>query len=157
LARAAAVARFLAAPDMPQKLADAHCAQAVALARELGVGPACLVALGQIYERWDGRGLPNRLRGQQTTRPARVLHLANALEIHLRHSGREGALAMAAQRRGSHFDPDLVDAVLAQGVGLLAAAEAPTVWDAFLGRHPTLHCPKAGCARSLRLLRRTST
>lgn len=141
-----AVARFLAAPGMPRQLADAHCAQAVVLARRLGVGQACLLALGQIYERWDGRGLPNGLRGAATSRTARVLHLANALEIHLRLVGRAGALAMAAGRRGSHFDPDLVDALLPQGAAVLAAAEAPSVWDAFLAAEPAPHAvlPEGG-------------
>jgi HD-GYP domain-containing protein (c-di-GMP phosphodiesterase class II)/DNA-binding CsgD family transcriptional regulator len=112
------------------------------------VGEDCLLALGQMYERWDGRGHPHGLRGAQIALPARVLHLANALEIHLRLQGRAGALAMAAARRGSHFDPDLVDTVLAQGTGaaLLAEAENPSVWDAFLAAEPAppLPPPAAG-------------
>jgi HD-GYP domain-containing protein (c-di-GMP phosphodiesterase class II) len=138
-ARAATVARFLGAPDMPRKLAEAHCAQAVALARRLGASEATLLALGEIYERWDGRGQPHRRRGAALAPAARVLHLANALEIHLRASGPQAALAVARERRGRHFEPALVDAVLAAGPALLAPCQAPSVWEAFLAAEPAPH------------------
>jgi HD-GYP domain-containing protein (c-di-GMP phosphodiesterase class II) len=138
-ARGAALATFLSAPDTPKKLAQAHCAQAIALARKLGASDGALAALGDIYERWDGRGQPNARRGQAITLPARVLHLANALEIHLRVAGAGGALAMAAERRGRHFDPSLTDVVLASGPALLEPCQAASVWDAFLAAEPEPH------------------
>src|SRR5262249_33281808 len=62
-ARATALAHFLKAPDTPKMLAQAHCAQAIALARRLGASDGVLAALGEIYERWDGRGQPHGHRG----------------------------------------------------------------------------------------------
>jgi len=135
-ARAAALGRFLGAPDTPRRLAQAHCAQAIALARRLGAGEGVLAALGDIYERWDGRGQPGGRRGQAIPLAARVLHLANALEVHLRVAGAGGALAMAAERRGRHFDPGLTDVVLASGPSLLAPCLEPSVWEAFLAAEP---------------------
>jgi HD-GYP domain-containing protein (c-di-GMP phosphodiesterase class II) len=139
--RAAALTRFLSSPDTPKKLAQAHCAQAIALARRLGAGDGVLAALGDIYERWDGRGQPDGRRGQALGLAARVLHLANALEVHLRVGGPGAALAMAAERRGRHFDPTLVDAVLAQGLTLLEPCQGQSVWDAFLAAEPAPHRP----------------
>jgi HD-GYP domain-containing protein (c-di-GMP phosphodiesterase class II) len=151
-ARAAAVARFFRSPDTPRKLAQAHCAQAIALARRMGAGEGVLVALGELYERWDGRGQPNGRRGPALSLGARVVHLANALEIHLRVGGPGAALAMAAERRGRHFDPELTDVVLAQGLALFVPCQEPSVWEAFLAAEPAPYRPlPAGGRRELAL------
>ncbi|HVZ74619.1 MAG TPA: LuxR family transcriptional regulator, partial [Polyangia bacterium] len=60
-ARAGAVARVLTAPRTYGELARAHCAQAVALGAHLDVGPGVVAALGEMYERHDGRGAPRGL------------------------------------------------------------------------------------------------
>jgi len=148
-ARASALARFLQSPGAPRKLAQAHCAQAVALARRLGASDGVLAVLGEIYERWDGRGQPHGRRGTDLAVPARVLHLANALEVHLRVGGPGAALAMAAERRGRHFDPALTEVVLAQGPALLEPCQEPSVWDAFLAAEPPPHRVLPGGRRAL--------
>lgn len=138
-ARAVAVARFLSSPATPRQLAEAHCAQAVALARRIGVGDSVLTALAQIYERWDGRGQPSGRRGEELSPSARLLHLANAVEIHLRVGGPGAALAMVRERRGRHFDPKLADLVLGAGPALFAPVAGPSVWEAFLAAEPKPH------------------
>src|SRR5581483_858443 len=112
VARARAVARFLSRPDGYARLARAHCDQASALAAELGVGPAVIAALGEMYERWDGRGAPRGLSRDAIALPARVLSLAQAIEVHARVGGPPAAMAVARQRRGGQFDPALADAFL---------------------------------------------
>src|SRR5205814_2038869 len=141
LAGALTLATDLGAGVPPESaLRTALLAAAIARAARLpGAGDGVLAALGDIYERWDGRGQPHGRRGQAIGLPSRVLHLANALEVHLRVGGTGAALAMASERRGRHFDPALADLVLAQGPALLEPCQEPSVWDAFLAAEPAPH------------------
>jgi hypothetical protein len=86
--RAGAVARFLSDPQGYAKVARAHCDQAVALARGLDLPATVVTALGQVYERHDGRGAPHRLAGDQIVMPARVTMLAQVVEAFFRAGAR---------------------------------------------------------------------
>ncbi|MFI5307023.1 MAG: HD domain-containing phosphohydrolase [Polyangiales bacterium] len=136
LDRLRSIARFVMDPKGYGKLATAHCEQASTLAAELGMGQSVTLALAQIYERWDGRGEPRHLRAREATSPSRVLHLANALEVHHRLGGASAALEVARARRGTHFDPELVDVFLAKPDAVLVDLEADRVWPAFLASEP---------------------
>ncbi len=46
-----------------------HCEVGRRLATRIGFEPELVTSLGQLYERWDGKGLPNRLRGDAVARP----------------------------------------------------------------------------------------
>src|SRR5712692_318955 len=51
--------------NMPQFMKEqfsGHCEVAQRLAERLGFGSTLLHALGQLYERWDGKGLPHGLK-----------------------------------------------------------------------------------------------
>src|SRR5205085_1420282 len=112
LRRTGALLRLARDPKGGAKLAAAHCDLAVALAARLGMEQAVITALGQIYERWDGRGSPAGLAGEQISRPARVLHVCWRAEAHRRLEGPAAARDEIARRRGGELDPDLVDAFL---------------------------------------------
>ncbi len=134
--RARAVKRFLSDPKGYAKLAQAHCDQAVVLAGHLDVGPAVVAALGEMYERFDGRGAPRGLVGKQTSLPARILVLAQAVEVHGRVGGPGAALAVARERRGTQFDPQIADVFAARAKELWEVANSPSVWGAFLEAEP---------------------
>jgi HD-GYP domain-containing protein (c-di-GMP phosphodiesterase class II)/DNA-binding CsgD family transcriptional regulator len=135
-ARARAVTRFVSDPKGYARLARAHCDQAVALAGHLDVRPAVVTALGEMYERFDGRGAPRGLRGKQISTPARILTLAQAVEVHGRVGGPAAALAVVRERRGTQFDPEIADAFAARAKELWDEANAPSVWTAFLDAEP---------------------
>lgn len=134
--RAAAVARLLADAQGPKKFAVAHCDLAVQLSAKLGMRPAVIEALGQMYERWDGRGNPNQLRGDAITRPARLLHLGFELAVHASIGGPSAAIELAKTRSGHSFDPALARTFLAHGPEILAPLAAPSVWEHFLVAEP---------------------
>src|SRR2546421_201221 len=50
----------------------AICEVARALAARLGFDPDTVHAVGTVYERWDGKGMPARLRGGQIPAPVRL-------------------------------------------------------------------------------------
>lgn len=70
------------------------------------------------HERWDGKGYPRRLRGEQIPIEARVVTIADTFDA-LTHNRRyrrgrsaDAALAVIRNGRGKQFDPALVDLVL---------------------------------------------
>ncbi len=112
LGRVRSVARVLSSPSTPRKLAEAHCAQAVALARELRLSDGVLDALGGMYERWDGKGGPAGLAGERIGVLARVLRVAFAMVLHGSIEGPAAGVAVLKARRGGELDPAIVDATL---------------------------------------------
>jgi len=70
------------------------------------------------HERWDGTGYPRGLRGEDIPRSGRVVALVDVYDAlvsdrpyrkAMRH---EKAVELISQGRGTHFDPDVVDAFL---------------------------------------------
>src|SRR6195256_5177981 len=71
-----AVARFMANNLRHRPaLVQAHCEVAQQLAQRLLLGRGVVESLGCIFERWDGAGMPRRLRGDAIPLPARIAHL----------------------------------------------------------------------------------
>ena len=70
-------------------------------------------------ERWDGKGSPARLSGEDLAPAVRVLHLADIVEVYDRLGGPEPAMAVARERRGGMFDPALVDRFCEDPTGML--------------------------------------
>jgi HD-GYP domain-containing protein (c-di-GMP phosphodiesterase class II)/DNA-binding CsgD family transcriptional regulator len=134
--RAGAVARFLSDPQGYAKVARAHCDQAVALARGLDLPATVVTALGQVYERHDGRGAPHRLAGDQIVMPARVTMLAQVVEAFFRAGGAAAAIEIVRKRRGKQLDPTIADAFLADAAAIVAPLASPSVWDQFLDAEP---------------------
>jgi putative two-component system response regulator len=70
------------------------------------------------HERWDGSGYPERLSGRSIPIPGRIIAIIDLYDALLSsrpyHQARTHAAAIAfiAARRGTHFDPDVVDACL---------------------------------------------
>ena len=75
-----------------------HCEVAQRLAERLGFGSAVIRALGQLYERWDGRGLPQGLKGEAIAPAVRVVTLAQDVMAMRDAKGPDAAVAMVRQR-----------------------------------------------------------
>ena len=136
LGRVRSVARMLTSPSAPRRLAEAHCAQAVALARGLGLSEGVLDALGGMYERWDGKGGPRGLAGERIGVLARVLRVAYAMVLHGSIEGPAAGVAVLRARRGGEFDPAIVDVTLPMARDLLERVFAPGMWDELLACEP---------------------
>ncbi len=88
-----------------------HCTAAGELADRLGLGAGVRAGVEQSYARWDGKGVPTDLAGDQLALSTRISHIAQACEVFLRTAGIEGAVAMVRSRSGTHFDPEIAAAV----------------------------------------------
>jgi HD-GYP domain-containing protein (c-di-GMP phosphodiesterase class II) len=121
-----------------------HAELAAALAARLGLGEQVQAAVGASYERWDGRGWPGRLRGDQIPIAARVCQLAEYVEVAHRTGGNEGVVRLARDRGGRQFDPSLASIVVREADGLLTRLDAAPVWDAVIAAEPDLSRPLRG-------------
>jgi HD-GYP domain-containing protein (c-di-GMP phosphodiesterase class II) len=70
----------------------------------------------QHHERLDGSGYPQGLKGDEIMLEARIISVADVVEAMISHRpyraglGLEAALDEIITKRGSHFDPQVVDA-----------------------------------------------
>ena len=134
LRRLTVIGRFLTAGRREAGAAlITHCQTTGDIASRLGLGEAVRHALAQVFERWDGAGVPAGLRGDQALVVTRVVQIADDLEVLHRVRGAEAAIAMLRQRRGTQFDPSLVDLCCARLDGLLAGLDELDVWEEVLG------------------------
>lgn len=96
-------------PGGERELFEIRCARGAAIARALGMSDGTAQAVQSMDEHWDGGGHPAGLKGDRIPIAARIIGLAQVVEIFWGIAGPERALAMAAERRGRWFDPALVD------------------------------------------------
>jgi putative nucleotidyltransferase with HDIG domain len=130
---AAALPRAAAAT---KDLAAANCEVGAAMARRLGLGAGVQEALGQVYERWDGKGQPHGLAGDALALPVRLLHIASLAVVFARLGGVDAALAVVRERAGSTLDPAAAEAFRRSGPLLLAEAAAGDPWKAVVAAEP---------------------
>ncbi|WP_425398015.1 HD-GYP domain-containing protein [Aeoliella sp.] len=108
-------ATLLQGPGSAKKLIETRCERGADLARRMGFDEATATGILQLDEHWDGCGHPVGLKGEEIGLPARIMGLAQTVEVFHSEFGRDAALAMASQRRGGWFDPALVDALVGLG------------------------------------------
>src|SRR5579859_5965213 len=128
LRRLTMIGRFLAegAREASQSFV-AHCQTTGDIASRLGLGAEVGRALGQAFERWDGKGVPLGLAGERIDPVMRVVQIADDAEVFDRVGGPDAAVTMLRGRRGTEFDPALVDLCTA---GLFGGLDAVDSWEA---------------------------
>ena len=78
------------------------------------------------------------VKGQAIPRTARILHLAQVLELMYHFAGPEATQVLAQEKRGTRFDPEAVDAFLAltQQANFWSTFEEQSTQEALLARRP---------------------
>lgn len=87
-----------------------HCLITSTLAEQLGLDTTVSHAVRQFFARWDGRGVPAGVGGDEIALVVRLFHVGDIVEVHHRRGGLPAALDVAHARRGTQFDPELADA-----------------------------------------------
>jgi putative two-component system response regulator len=100
--------------------------------KQLGMKVDFLACVKEIayshHEKWDGSGYPQGLIGEAIPVSARLMALADVYDalvsrrIYKPNMTHEQARAIIERGRGSHFDPDIVDAFLATEANFLEVA-----------------------------------
>lgn len=88
-----------------------RCDRGAEIARMLYLSEPTALAIRSLDEHWNGRGQPDGLTGEDIPLLARILCLAQTVEVFHARGGVRAARAVARRRRGRWFDPALVDAL----------------------------------------------
>ena len=131
-------------------LVEMRCDRGAEIVRQLGLGPGAAEAVRALDEHWDGRGHPRGLRGDEIPIVARVLTLAQTLEVFVVRDGVEAGLDLVRCRAGRWFDPLVASACAgarrparAAGAGSRRASCSTRVVDAEPGDAALLAGPRA--------------
>src|SRR4029077_1914870 len=117
---------------------ERHCYAADDLAGRLGLGQRVRRSILQTFERWDGKGVPDGAKGDDILPTARIVNLADVVEVYQRAGGTTSAVAVARERSGPQFDPALVDVFCPAASEIFAELAAVTTWDAVIAGEPGL-------------------
>ncbi len=94
-----------------RELFKIRCDRGASIALEIGLSAATAAAIRSMDEHWDGGGHPEGLTGDAIPLLARIVGLAQVVEIFSHDQSPAHACRVARRRRGRWFDPMLVDAL----------------------------------------------
>jgi HD-GYP domain-containing protein (c-di-GMP phosphodiesterase class II) len=114
----------------------AHCETAERFGRRLGFDDTIIRNLGQFNERWDGKGMPNGIRGAALAPAVRVVTLAQDVIVLSETQNLGAAVSTVKKRRGKVYDPSIADFFTAHADALTADLNAQSSWDAVLALEP---------------------
>ena len=137
---AQAVERGLAeAMQVSVPILSGHCEVAKRIAERIGLSKETQENLGQLYERWDGRGLPRGLSGGAVKLPVRIVTLAqDAIALNEAH-GFETMRAMISKRGDGAYEAELANLFVAHAESLLSGLDDPVDRETILSIEPHPH------------------
>jgi putative nucleotidyltransferase with HDIG domain len=100
-------------PEGAREVVVTRCERGADIARMLGFPDDTAQAIRALDEHWDGAGQPYNIKGNDIPFLARILGLAQTCEVFFSSHGIDAAFDMAVGRRGTWFDPVIVEALLA--------------------------------------------
>jgi HD-GYP domain-containing protein (c-di-GMP phosphodiesterase class II)/DNA-binding CsgD family transcriptional regulator len=136
--RARVMATFLGTgPDRMRRGVAAHCEVAENFAGRIGLAEGVRSGLRHAFERWDGRGVPNGITGDDIPLAARIVFLARDAEVLRSLMGTAAAIEMVAHRRDAGaYDPSLVNQFVPAAADILAEVAQGSAWELALQAEP---------------------
>jgi HD-GYP domain-containing protein (c-di-GMP phosphodiesterase class II) len=135
--RAVAVARALVQlQDAFRKGTAGHCEMTQVYALRLGLGAKIQAALGDVFERWDGKGFPVGHGGDEVPLPVRVMQVAEDADLQHGLGGLERALSVVRRRAGASLDPAIAAEFCRAAPELLHGLDGPAIWDVTMAAEP---------------------
>jgi HD-GYP domain-containing protein (c-di-GMP phosphodiesterase class II) len=129
----------LSLPQFMKEQFSGHCEVAQRLAERLGFGAGLIHALGQLYERWDGKGLPHGLRGEAVAPSVLLVTLAQDIVTYQRLDGRDAAVQMVRARSGGAYDPRHAEHFCGHATALMQGLDDEPSWELVLECEPGEH------------------
>ncbi|HET7488654.1 MAG TPA: HD domain-containing phosphohydrolase [Acidimicrobiales bacterium] len=123
-----------------------HAALARGLADRLELPAEVGEALVSSYERWDGKGWPGEVTGDECPVAARIVHLAEYTEVAYRRGGAPAARELAERRSGSQFDPALVQVLCDASAAIFDGLTDVGTWQSVIDAEPKLTMVLSGQA-----------
>jgi putative nucleotidyltransferase with HDIG domain len=122
-------------PLLKQSYFPGHCEVASRLAQRMGFALAFIATVGQLYARWDGKGVP-ALGGDQIAPAMQVVSLAQDAVTFLRAAGVEAVREMARRRSGKAHAPRLCALLRDQAGMVLEGLDQGLGWEQVLAMEP---------------------
>jgi len=119
----------------------AHCHVSARLAERVGLGERVVMSLLQTFARWDGKGLPSGLAGDDILLPIRITNIANVVTAHAREQGVAAAAESVRAFSGTDFDPRLCSAWRTAAPDVLAGLDGQSSWERVVADQPTSRAP----------------
>jgi HD-GYP domain-containing protein (c-di-GMP phosphodiesterase class II) len=126
----------LADPARARDSFAAMCEVAQRFAGWLELGRGIEAALEYVFARWDGKGLPRDVGGEELPLPARLLHVARDFSLFLTAAGREDARAVLELRAGAAYDPRLAEIGARRFGDICAELDDTRMWEHALESEP---------------------
>lgn len=93
------------------ELIGLRCERGAQIVRKIGLGRDTAEAIRSLDEHWDGSGHPDRLMGESIPLMARILNVAQHLDLFAVEQGQDAALDVILERSARWFDPEVVGVV----------------------------------------------
>jgi HD-GYP domain-containing protein (c-di-GMP phosphodiesterase class II) len=135
--RMLAIAQSSTAELGPQGQFRASCQVAQLLSEQLGMDAPVRRALWHAFERWDGHGVPEHVRGDAVEIAARVVLVAQDAEIFQRLEGVHVAVEIVRRRSSRAYDPAVAKAFCAEAPALFEDLNQGSAWERVLAHEPT--------------------
>lgn len=131
---------MLSREEAAQELVSTRCQRGASIARRLRFHERVAQGVHSLDEHWDGKGRPDHLVGDAIPIYSRIALLAQVVDVFHTLGGPEAALEEANARRGTWFEPRLVDALVALGTedDLWAMLKAPNLSEYVFAAEPAL-------------------
>jgi HD-GYP domain-containing protein (c-di-GMP phosphodiesterase class II) len=113
-----------------------HCEVTRTHALHLGLGADIQAALGDVFERWDGHGMPAGRRGEEVPLPVRLMQVAEDADLQHGLGGLERAVSVVQRRAGAAFDPVVAEAFCRAAPELLDGLDGPAIWETAMAAEP---------------------
>ena len=126
----------LSDPSRARDSFAAMCEVAQRFARWLELGPGIEAALEYVFSRWDGKGLPRDVGGEELPLPARLLHVARDFSLFLTAAGLDDARAVLERRAGAAYDPRLAELGARRFGAVCAELDETRMWEHALDSEP---------------------
>jgi HD-GYP domain-containing protein (c-di-GMP phosphodiesterase class II) len=114
----------------------ATCEVAAQMARRMGMPPTVQQALSDMFERWDGKGDPRRLKGDDIAQALRFAQVAAQAALFNRIGDAELACDVIRRRAGTALDPVIAASFVKSAPELLKEVVSDDVWEAVLAAEP---------------------
>jgi HD-GYP domain-containing protein (c-di-GMP phosphodiesterase class II) len=138
LVRSAQIARGL--PKLARELKGVvatTCEVGQILTARLGLPARVSSLFAHVGERWDGKGGPSRVRGDQIPLPVRIVHVARDAAFQRMLGGPEHAARVVRERAGGAFDPAIAERLALDAGEILDLDDDKSAWEETLAIEPT--------------------
>jgi putative nucleotidyltransferase with HDIG domain len=93
-----------------EEMIQLRCDRGASIVRKIGMSEQTALAVRSLDEHWDGSGYPQQLKGTAISPLARVMAVAQHLDVFSVERGAVQAMLVLRQRSGRWFDPEVVKA-----------------------------------------------